>query len=53
MKKVKVIGGFQIIFEEEEEDDCFKIMEELKLWRIEDEKRFKYVDIIGEVYKFY
>ncbi|KAG2307627.1 hypothetical protein Bca52824_027375 [Brassica carinata] len=39
MKKVKAIGGLQTILEEEEEDDCPKIMEELKPWRIEEEKR--------------
>ncbi|CAH8316335.1 unnamed protein product [Eruca vesicaria subsp. sativa] len=54
MKKVKAIGGLQTILEEEEEDDdCPKIMEELKPWRIEEEKRFKHVDTIGEVHKFH
>ena len=53
MKKVKAIGGLQTILEEEEEDDCPKIMEELKPWRIEDEKRSKHVDTIGEVHKFH
>ncbi|CAN6838973.1 unnamed protein product [Brassica oleracea] len=53
MKKVKAIGGLQTILEEEEEDDCPKIMEELKPWRIEEEKRSKHVDTIGEVHKFH
>ncbi|KAF8109380.1 hypothetical protein N665_0097s0034 [Sinapis alba] len=53
MKKVKAIGGLQTIHEEEEEDDCPKIMEELKPWKIEEEKRSKHVDTIGEVHKFH
>ncbi|CAD5333505.1 unnamed protein product [Arabidopsis thaliana] len=54
MKKVKAIGGLTTILEEEEEDDdCPKIMEDLKPWRIEEEKKFKHVDTIGEVHKFH
>ncbi|XP_023634810.1 uncharacterized protein LOC17877792 isoform X2 [Capsella rubella] len=58
MKKVKAIGGLPTIREEEEDDeeddyDCPKIMEDLKPWRIEEEKKFKHVDTIGEVHKFH
>ncbi|CAE6204859.1 unnamed protein product [Arabidopsis arenosa] len=54
MKKVKAIGGLSTILEEEEEeDDCPKIMEDLKPWKIEEEKKFKHVDTIGEVHKFH
>ncbi|KAL1205411.1 hypothetical protein V5N11_011310 [Cardamine amara subsp. amara] len=53
MKKVKAIGGLSTIHEEEEDDDCPKIMEDLKPWRIEEEKKFKHVDTIGEVHKFH
>ncbi|KAL9281763.1 putative ribosomal protein L34Ae [Arabidopsis thaliana] len=54
MKKVKAIGGLTTILEEEEEDDdCPKIMGDLKPWRIEEDKKFKHVDTIGEVHKFH
>uniref|UniRef100_A0A1J3JWM2 Ribosomal protein L34Ae n=1 Tax=Noccaea caerulescens TaxID=107243 RepID=A0A1J3JWM2_NOCCA len=51
MKKVKAIGGLPTIREEDE--CCPKIMEDLKPWRIEEEKKFKHVDTIGEVHKFH
>ncbi|XP_010435851.1 PREDICTED: uncharacterized protein LOC104719601 [Camelina sativa] len=55
MKKVKAIGGLPTIREDEEDDDdeCPKIMEGLKPWRIEEEKKFTHVDTIGEVHKFH
>ncbi|KFK26903.1 hypothetical protein AALP_AA8G308400 [Arabis alpina] len=59
MKKVKAIGGLETIREDDEEEEednencCPKIMEELKPWRIEKEKKFGHVDTIGEVHKFH
>ncbi|XP_010528336.1 PREDICTED: uncharacterized protein LOC104805465 isoform X2 [Tarenaya hassleriana] len=49
MKKVKAFGLPTI---REDEDECPKIVEDLKPWKIE-EKKFRHVDTIGELHKFY
>ncbi|KAJ4823936.1 hypothetical protein Tsubulata_009772 [Turnera subulata] len=47
LKKVRATGLPTIL----EEDECPKIMEDLKPWKIEE--RFQYQDKMGELHKFY